>query len=613
MLPKSLLPALAFAALAALPASGQDKVWHHATSLTGTPKYAEGFAHYDYVNPDAPKGGVVRLSAMGTFDTFNPILPKGEGAAGLGLIYETLMDASQDEDSTYYGNLAEAVSWPDDISSVTFRMNPKAHWWDGTQVTAEDVVWSFDTIRSLNPLYQNYYHNVTKAEVTAPGEVTFSFDTTDNRELPVIMGQVTVLPQHWWTGTGPDGKARDIGASTLEPPMGSGPYRIKEFTAGRTVVFERVADYWAADSHSGVGMNNFDQIRYEYFRDQTVQFEAFKGDQFDWWLEAQARRWATGYDFPAAQDGRVIKELFENPYRNTGVMFGFVPNLRLDKFKDVRVRQALNYAYDFEEMNKTLFYGQYARINSYFFGTDLASSGLPEGKELAILESVRDKLPEAVFTTAYANPVGGDAGKLRANLAEALKLFEAAGYRLDGNRLVDASGTQFGFEILIDNAILEPMINAYVVNLKRIGIDVRVRTVDAPQYTERLRKHDFDVVYERWVQTLSPGNEQRDFWGSAAADQDSSRNYGGIADPGVDALIDKVIFAPDRETLVAATHALDRVLLAQAYVVPSYTLRTARVARWDRFSHPDLLPEYDIGFPTIWWYDAEKAARADKK
>lgn len=614
MKPTEMLLALGFAIMALTPALAQEKVWHHATSLSGEPKYPAGFAHFDYVNPDAPKGGVVRLQAVGTFDTFNPALPKGDAALGLGLIYESLMEAASDQSSTAYGHLAEAVSWPEDFATVSFRMNPGAKWQDGTPVTAEDVVWSFDKVREISPLYQNYFHNVTKAEVSAPGEVTFSFDSTGNRELPSIMGQVMVLPQHWWEGKDAAGKQRNLGASTLEPPMGSGPYRIKSFVPGRTVVYERVPDYWAASAPTGIGMNNFDELRYEYFRDETVAFEAFKGDQFDWWQESTARRWATGYDFPAVKDGRVIRELFENPFRSSGVLFGFVPNLRLDKFKDERVRAALNYAFDFEEMNKRLFFGQYKRIDSYFFGTELAApAGLPQGQELAILESVRDLVPPEVFTTPYANPVGGDRTALRANLNAALKLFAEAGYTLDGNRLVDASGKQFGFEILIDNPILEPMVMSFVTNLKQIGIDATIRVVDAPQYTNRLRSRDYDMVYERWAQSLSPGNEQREFWGSTSAMQENSRNYAGIADKGVDALIEKVIFAPDRETLVAATHALDRVLMAHHYVVPTYTLRTARIARWDRFSRPDTLPEFDIGFPSIWWYDAEKAARVDAR
>jgi microcin C transport system substrate-binding protein len=587
----------------------QNGPWLHATSLIGQPKYPEGFKHYDYVNPDAPKGGLARLSNMGGFDTFNPILPKGEAADGLGLVFESLMDRSLDEASAEYGLLADAVAFPPDYSSVTFRMNPKAKWQDGTPVTAEDVVWSFNKLMALNPSQANYYHNVKKAEITAPGQVTFSFDSTGNRELPNIMGQLTVLPQHWWEGKDANGKPRDISGSTLEPPLGSGPYKIKSFSPGLSISYARDPNYWAQNEPAGVGENNFDEIRYEYFRDLDVTFEAFKGDQFDWWSENRAKRWATSYDFPAVADKRVIKELFPQPMANTGSMVGFVPNLRLPKFQDARVRHALNFAFDFESLNRTLFYGQYERINSYFYGIPLASSGLPTGKELDILNAVKDKIPPEVFTTPYANPVGGDAGKLRANLKQALDLLTAAGYTLNGNQLVDKTGQQLSFEILLNGPTIEPVATAFQTNLKSIGINATIRTVDSAQYVNRLRSRDFDMIYSGWGETLSPGNEQRDFWTSGAAKDPNTSNYGGISDPGVDALVDQVVFAKDRDTLVAATKALDRVLLANYFVVPSYSLRNERIARWDRFGRPDHLPDYSVGFPTVWWYDKDKAAK----
>ncbi len=602
--------ALALTALAALsPALAQERVWEHASSLIGEPKYPPGFERFDYVNPDAPKGGMVRLSQMGGFDTFNPILPQGEAVTGLGLVYEMLTTSSEDEISTQYGALAEAWTHPDDYSSVTFRMNPRARWHDGQPVTAEDVVWSFNKIIELNPSQANYYANVTKAEVTAPGEVTFTFDQTGNRELPQIVGQLLVLPQHWWEGTDANGKPRDIGASTLEPPLGSGPYRLESFSPGRSVTYQRVPDYWGANEGFAVGHNNFDQIRHEFFLDTTAEFEGFKGDAFDWWDENIALRWQSGYDFPAVQDGRVIKETFENPYRSSGLMVGFVPNLRHEMFQNEALREAMLYAFDFEELDKLRFFGQYERINSYFYGTELAAPGLPEGEELEILNSIKDLVPAKVFTTPYQNPVNGDPQKLRANLRTALDILTAAGYTLSGNALLDPAGKPVSFEILLNGPTIEPIATSFQSNLQKLGIAATIRTVDSPQYIERVRTRDFDMIYTGWAQSLSPGNEQRDFWGSAAAAQDDSRNYAGIADPGVDALIDKIIFADDRETLIAATHALDRVLLARHYVTPSYTLRNARIARWDRFSHPENLPEYSIGFPGIWWYDEAKAAK----
>jgi microcin C transport system substrate-binding protein len=604
------LIALALATLVAVsPALAQDKVWHHGGSLIGEPKYPEGFQKFDYVNPDAPVGGVVRLSDMGGFDTFNPILPQGEVASGIGLVFETLTTPSLDETSTQYGDLAEAFSYPDDFSSVTFRMNPRAKWADGQPVTAEDVVWTFNKVMELNPSQANYYANVTKAEVTAPGEVTFTFDQTGNRELPHIMGQLIVLPQHWWEGTGPDGKPRDIGRSTLEPPMGSGPYKLASFSAGSSVTFERDPNYWALKEPFNIGQNNFGQIKYEYFRDTTAEFEGFKGDAFDWWDENLALRWQNDYNFPAVTEGKVVKELFENAYRGSGILVGFVPNLRKPLFQSEALREAMLYAFDFEELDKLRFFGQYDRINSFFYGTEFAASGLPQGEELDILNSVKDLVPASVFTTEYKNPVNGDTTKLRNSLRTANEILTKAGYTLNGNQLVDPSGQPVSFEILLNGPTIEPIATAFQTNLKRLGINASIRSVDSPQYIERVRNRDFDMIYTGWAQSLSPGNEQRDFWGSASAAQNDSRNYAGIADKGVDALVDKIVFATNRDTLIAATRALDRVLLAHHYAVPTYTLRKSRIARWDRFSHPDTLPEFSIGFPTVWWYDDAKAAK----
>ena len=605
-----LAPLALVALLAPGPALAQDaRVWHHGSSLMGELKYPEGFKQFDYVNPDAPVGGLVRLSTMGSFDTFNPILPQGEPGDGLGNVYETLMTPSLDETSTSYGQLAEAFTYPDDFSSVTFRINPRAKWTDGEPVTAEDVVWSFTKATELNPNQAQYYVNVTKAEVTAPGEATFTFDQTGNRELPNIMGQLLVLPKHWWEGTGPDGKPRDIGRSTLEPPMGSGPYKLKSFSAGVSITYERDPNYWGLKEPFNVGQNNFGEIKYEYYRDDTAEFEAFKADEFDWWDENVAIRWQNNYDFPAVKDGRVVKELFENTYRDSGVMVGFIPNLRRPLFQNEALREAMLYAFDFEELDKLRFFGQYDRISSYFYGTELASSGLPQGEELEILNSVKDLVPPSVFTTEYKNPVNGDPTKLRANLRTANELLTKAGYKLQGSQLMAPDGQPVTFEILLNGPVIQPIATAFVTNLKRLGMNVSIRTVDSAQYIERVRKRDFDVMYSGWAQSLSPGNEQRFFWGSEAADQNDSSNYAGIKDKGVDALIDKIIFADDRDTIIAATRALDRVLLAHHFVTPTYTLRRSRIARWDRFSHPDELPEFSIGFPTIWWYDEAKAAK----
>ncbi|MGV8853367.1 MAG: extracellular solute-binding protein [Devosia sp.] len=595
----------------AAPAMAQTApgVWTNAFTMTGEPKYPADYTHFDYVNVDAPKTGTVRMGDMGGFDTFNPILPKGEAAGGLGLVYQTLMTPSLDEPNTYYCLLAKSLKIAADYSAVTFRIDPAARWQDGEPLTAEDVKWSFETQIKLSPNSAQYYKNITKAAVTAPGEVTFSFDQTGNRELPLILGQLLVLPQHWWEGTDANGKQRDIAQSTLEAPMGSGPYELASFDAGRTITYKRDPDYWGINQPTQVGSNNFDQYRIEYFLDLTVEFEAFKGDQFDWWNENQASRWAKAYDFPAVTDGRVIKELFPQDYAGNGLMMGFIPNMRRDKFKDERVREALNYAFNFEELSDTLFFGQYQRIDSYFYRLPFASSGLPQGEELDILNSIKDLVPPSVFTEPYTNPVGGDSAKLRANLRQALTLFNEAGYTLNGTKLVDAQGNPFTFEILLNGPTIEPVAANLVANLALIGVDVSLRSVDSPQYINRVRSHDYDVIYAGWRQSFSLGNEQRYYFGSSSVDDQGSQNYAGIADPGVDALIDKVIGADDRDTQVAASKALDRVLLHHHYIVPSYTLSNSRIARWDRFSHPDPLPEFSSGFPTIWWYDAAKAAK----
>jgi microcin C transport system substrate-binding protein len=595
--------------IASTPGHAEDKVWRHAISLIGEPKYPADFAHFDYVNPNAPKGGTVRLSDTGGFDTLNPILPKGNPAPGIGLVYETLMTGSLDESSTSYGLIAEALSYPDDYSSVTFRLRPEAKWADGEPITPDDVVWSFNKLIELNPSQKYYYQHVSKAEVTGEREVTFTFDQSGNRELPSIVGQVIVLPKHWWEGKDANGKQRNIGSGTLEPPLGSGPYSVDRVVPSKTMVYKRNDDYWAKNLPIGIGQDNFDEVRYEVFFDLTVAFEGFKADVYDWWDENEAKRWATAYTFPAVQKGYVVKEEFENPYRDNGVMVGFTPNQRRPIFQDVRVRRALNYAFDFESIQRTIFYGQYERIDSFFYGTPLAAKGLPEGKELEILQSVKDKVPPEVFTTPYLNPVGGDPEHERANLREALKLLQEAGYKIDNGKMVDKNGAQLSFELLLVGEQIEPVALSYQSTLGKLGIDMRVRSVDQPQWINRVRSHDYDMIYVGWPETLSPGNEQRDFWGSQAADSESSRNYAGIKDPAVDALVEKLVLAKDRDELVTITHALDRVLMANHYVIPSYALRHARIARWDRFARPDPLPEFAIGFPTIWWWDEDKAKK----
>lgn len=592
---------------ATAPAPAADAPFRFATSLLGEPKYPPDFKHFDYVNPNAPKGGQVRFAESGTFDSFNAIIPRGAVAAGIGLIYDTLTTQSRDEVATAYGLIAEGLSYPADFSSVTYRLRKEARWQDGTPITPDDVVWSFDVITKNSPGQAFYYRHVKDVQKTGERDVTFTFDQGGNRELPQIVGEMMVLPKHWWTGTDGAGKKRDITQGTLEPPLGSGAYRVKSFVPGRTVVYERVKDYWGQTLPVNVGSNNFDEIRYEYFRDETVELEAFKADQFDFRVESSAKNWATAYDFPAKAEGKVVLETFEN--RASGVMQAFVPNLRREKFQDQRVRRALNYALDFEGMNHTLFFDQYTRIGSYFSGTELASSGVPKGLELEVLNTVKDKVPAELFNRPYTNPVYGTEEQRRSNLRAAFELMKQAGFQVKGKQLVDPKGEPFTIEILINSPAFERVALFYKPGLERLGIQVSVRMVDSSQYINRVRSRDFDMIIAAWGQSLSPGNEQRDYWGSESAKREGSRNYAGIANPAVDALIDRVIYAKTREELVATTHALDRVLLWNDYVIPAWTLRFTRTARWDRFGRPPTLPAYSFEFPTIWWWDAQKAAK----
>lgn len=614
----ALSPALG--TLAALPAvetanaqGAAEPAWRHGLSLFGDLKYPAGFKHYDYVNPAAPKGGTMRWIAIGTFDNFNIAVAgvKGNAALASALIYETLMARSLDEAGAEYGLLAESAAHPDDFSWVIYRLNPNAKWHDGQPVTPDDVIFSFEQLTQNSPFYRSYYSHVAKVEKAGDRDVKFTFDGPGNRELPDIVGELTVLPKHWWEGTGSDGKKRDISQTTLEKPLGSGPYRIKEFVPGRSVVLERVKDYWGQNLPTQIGQNNFDELRYEYFRDNQVALEAFKADQVDLIAENSAKQWATQYDFPAVAEKRVVKEEF--PISDSGRMQAFVPNLRRAQFKDARLRRAFNLVFDFEEMNKQLFFGQYRRINSFFEGTELACSGLPEGEELELLQPLRDQIPAEVFTTPYTNPVNGNPENVRNNLREATRLVKEAGFTFKDQKLFGPDGKPLSTEILVSEPASERIALFYKPMLERLGIVASVRTVDDSQYQNRLRSFDFDMVIDQWGESLSPGNEQREFWGSQTADIPGSRNAAGIKNPAIDALIDKIIFAKNRAGLVAATHALDRVLLWNFYMVPQFTYPFSRYARWDRFSHADLPKYARSGLPALWWWDADKAAKTGKR
>ena len=587
--------------------ASQAAPWKHGACLLGDLKYAPGFARFDYVNENARRGGIVRRAAQGTFDSFNMVVAgvKGDLVEGIELIYDPLMAPSLDEAASVYGLVADAVRYPEDISWVSFRLRAEARWHDGRPILPEDVLFSLNAFRTYHPQLSVYYRHVVHAAKTGDREVTFRFDAPGIRELPQVLGQLIVLPRHWWEGTNGSGKRRDIAQTTLEPPLGSGAYRLKQFESDHYVLYERVADYWASKIPVNVGAHNFDQLRFDYFRDPNAAFEAFKAGAVDWRTENAAKNWATGYGFPAARQGQVVLEEF--PIRSVGMMQAFAMNSRRSKFSDRRVRRALNFAFDFEGLNQDLFYGEYTRIKSYFDGTELACSGLPKGRELEFLQPLRPPIPPEVFTTPYWNPLTPNSQAARANLLQAIDLLSQAGFEIKDLVLVDPNtGEQMTIEFLIGDKNLERVILFYQPALERLGIKVQVRLVDDIQYVNRLREWDFDIIVTNWPESLTPGNEQRDYWGSGAANRHGSRNLAGIEDPAVDKLIEHVIFADSRDDLVAATSALDRVLLWNHFVVPQWTLFNERTARWDKYGHPKNMPKYGIAaFPALWWWEDE--------
>lgn len=597
---------IAFLLLALLAAGRAAAAPAHGIAMHGDLKYGPDFTHFDYVDPGAPKGGELRLYGLGTFDTFNPYVIRGVPDVGSARLYDTLLTSSADEPFSEYGLLAETVETPPDRSWVTFTLRQEARWHDGKPITADDVLWTFETLRAKGrPFFRAYYASVEKAEALDARTVKFTFKPGENRELPLIMGQLPVLPRHYWEG-------RDFEATTLEPPLGSGPYKLGKFDAGRWSSYERVPDYWGKDLAVSRGRHNFDTVRYDYYRDMTVALEAIKAGAYDVRVEASAKDWATGYDSPAVAAGRLIKGEFKHS-RPAG-MQGYAFNLRRPLFQDRRVREAIGYAFDFEWSNRTLFFGQYTRARSYFGNSELAADGVPQGAELAVLEPLRDKLPPEVFTSEYQPPATDGSGNMRDNLRRAHELLKAAGWTVDPKtkKLVDAGGKPFEFEILLLDPAYERITLPFAKNLERLGITARTRVVDTAQYKRRTDDFDYDMVIDSWPQSQSPGNEQRSFWSSAFADQPGSPNALGLKDPAIDALVEQVIAAPDRASLVARVHALDRALQWGFYVVPNWYIAYDRIAYWDKFGRPAVLPEQGVQLDT-WWYDPEKAAKVARK
>jgi microcin C transport system substrate-binding protein len=597
-----LLAVLSFAAAPAFAAESGIRT-AHAIAMFGEPKYGPGFQHFGYVNPDAPRGGSIRLGVPGTFDSFNPYILKGNPGAGAS--DETLTESSADEPFTQYGLIAETIAWPEDRSWVEFVLRPEARWHDGQPITTDDVIFSLNTLKAQGrPFFRFYYAAIDRAEATGPRRVRFIFKEAGNRELPLIAGQMPILPKHYWQG-------RDFSRSTLEPPLGSGPYRVAAFEAGRFVAVERVKDYWGEHLPVNAGQNNFDTMRFEYFRDETVLRQALKAGVLDFRQENQAKAWALDYDIPAVREGRLIKALF--PHQRPTGMQAFVFNTRRPPFDNPLLREGLSYAFDFEWTNRVLFFGQYRRSESYFSNSELAATGLPEGLERQILERFRGRVPERVFSETYRAPVTDGSGWPRENLKQATALLAAAGFVVRDMKLVDAAtGRPLAFEILIDTPTFERIVLPFVRNLERLGIQARIRIVDESQYINRVRGFDFDMITAVWGQSESPGNEQRDFWGSAAAGQEGSRNYAGINDPVIDELIEDLIRAPDRDALTNRTRALDRVLLAGFYVIPQWHSNADRVLYWDRFSYPEVKAARGVLLNT-WWYDEAKAQRLDAR
>ena len=588
-------------------AYANQKEAEHAFAMHGKPKYAENFKHFEYVNPLAPKGGKLINEAMGTFDSFNPFILKGVKAAGLGLIYDSLMVGSSDEAFTNYGLIAESIIVPEDRSWVSFNLNPDAEWHDGRPISVDDVIWTFNTLISEgHPSFKIYYRDVELVEQTGKRQVTFRFPKSTNRELPLILGQMTILPKHYWEG-------QNFKKTTLKPPLGSGAYRIKNFEAGRSISYERVKHYWATDLPVNKGQSNFDEISYEYYRDRDVATEAFKSGAFDLRAENQSKRWATAYDFPALKEGKVKKILI--PHERPTGMQGFVFNIRKDFFSDPKVRLAINYAWDFEWTNKTLMYNAYKRTNSYFSNSELSSSGtLPEGEELKILQKFKRQVPKQVFDEVYKAPQTDGSGNNRKNLRLALKLLREAGWAVKDGKLVNRNGIPLKFELLIAYPSIERLALPLKQSLKRLGIEMSIRTVDVAQYQQRVDTFDFDMIVSSFGQSLSPGNEQRDFWHSTNADRPGSRNLIGIKEPAIDKLVELVIESPDRESLISRTRALDRVLLWNHYVIPHFHLQASRLVFWNIFGRPKNVAKYSSGFPNTWWLDIakEKEVRAWK-
>jgi microcin C transport system substrate-binding protein len=576
-----------------------------ATSIAmhGTAKYETGFSHFGYTNPDAPKGGTLRNAVVGTFDSLNPFIIKGSPAKGMqflgqSMVYDSLMEQSYDEPFTMYGLLAEYIIYDENNDWVAFDLNPNAKWADGKPVTPEDVIWTFNTLMEKGaPFFKAYYGDVDRVVKSGDRRVEFFFKNSDNAELKLILSQISILPKHFW-----EKEENDFDASSLKFPLGSGPYEVEKVDSGRSITYKRRDDYWGKDLGVNKGKFNFDRIKYDYYKDDNVALEALFSNGYDYRIENTAKLWNTAYDATPVKDGRIIKA--EIPHERPQGMQGFIYNLRKPVFADKKVRKALSYAFDFEWSNKQFAFGGYKRTDSYFENSELAAqNGAPTGRVLEILEKYKDKLPTDVFNSRYQPPKTDGSGNPRRNLRQAMTLLDEAGYKLgeDGIRVNEKTGQRLKFEIIDSNPAFERWVLPFIKNLKKIGVESSFRVLDPAQYQNRMNDFDFDMTILSIGQSSSPGNEQRDFWASNKADIQGSRNYMGIKSPVIDDLIEKIITAPDREELVALTRALDRVLLAEHYVIPQWHIDHWRIAYWNKLARPETLSGLTPSISDTWW------------
>ena len=577
----------------------------HALAMHGDPKYPKNFEYVNYVNPDAPKIGRVVYSATGSYDSFNPFILKGTAAVGIGKIYETLTTNSYDEAFTEYGLIAETIQLPDDRSWVSFKIRNEATWHDGKKITPEDVIWTFNTLmKKGHPFYKYYYADVLDVIKEKDNKVRFNFKGNNNLELPLIIGQLPVLPKHYWSN-------KIFDQTSMKIPVGSGPYKIKDFDPGRSITYELDNNYWAKNIPIKKGTENFSIIKYEYYKDRSIEREAFKSGEIDFFNENSSKDWATSYNIPAVKNKLIVKELIE--HENPQGMQGFVFNTRKEIFKDKNVRKALSLAFDFEWTNKNLFYDAYKRTNSFFENSELASSGLPKGQELEYLRAYIDLLPKEIFTEVYQTSKTDGSGFMRLELQKATNLLKESGWSfIEGKLINNKTRKKFKFEILLVSPAFERIVLPFKDNLEKLGIDVNIRTVDSAQYQNRLNTFDFDMIVNTFSQSLSPGNEQKNFWGSNAANTNGSKNLIGIKSTVVDLLIEKIISAKNRNDLISATKALDRVLLSGHYVIPQWHISSYRTVYWDIFNKPKIKPKYSLGTDT-WWINPSQMEKIKER